>query len=245
MVRLFFLCCLALVLVSPAGQASEKTITLGAIHYPPYTILETNGDFNGFDGEVVREAFQRMGLSLKIETFPWKRVVQNALTGQTAGIISCAARPEQFLVSAPISTATDALFFNSDHDFSRYPISNISDLLKFPELQVGAVAGYQQVKLLDDLNVPYDSSPEDKTAFKKLFAGRIDVFLTIQEFGNYTLKQLNLSHLTKTISIRSKTYHLCLNKAIEGADVLLSRFNRTVATMRTDGTYQAIHNKYK
>lgn len=243
---LFLFC--SLILASPYVQAEEtapsKETVLATIHFPPYIIESEDGSLRGFDTEVAHEAFKRMGRNLRIEIMPWRRVLASAQNGDIAGVLTCSPR-QSFLMSEPISTATNALFIPSNHDFKRYPISNLEDLKKYPDLLIGGVAGYRQLKLLDKLHLKYDTSPDDRSAFKKLFAGRIHVFLSIQEFGEYILNQLHLSHLIKVIPLQSKNYHVCFSKARENSTRLVQDFNKALHSMRADGTYQAIHDKYK
>ncbi|WP_417830993.1 substrate-binding periplasmic protein [Terasakiella sp.] len=222
---------------------TDKTVLL-TIHFPPYIINEDNSKLSGFDVEVAREAFQRMHEPLEIKIVPWRRALASTEQGVANGILTCSPR-QIFLMSDPISTATDALFLNADHNFRDYPISSVEDLIKYPDLKIGGVAGYRQLKLLDQYGLSYDTSPDDSTAFKKLFAGRINVFLTIKEFGEYTLQQLQLSRLIKIIPIRSKQYHICFSKARPDTQDLIQRFNKALAAMQADGTYQAIHDRYK
>jgi len=245
--RWLFLFC-SLLLASPDAQAEETApsteTVLATIHFPPYNIENEDGSLSGFDAEVVRQAFQRMERNLRIEIMPWRRVLASAKNGDIAGVLTCSPR-QSFLMTDPISTATNALFLPSDHDFKRYPVNNMEDLKKHPDLLIGGVAGYRQLKLLDKLRLKYDTSPDDRSAFKKLFAGRIHVFLSIQEFGEYILNQLHLSHLVKVIPLQSKQYHVCFSKARADSPRLIKDFNKALHSMRADGTYQAIHNKYK
>lgn len=225
------------------AQNTEKVV-LGTLHYPPYIIKQPNGEINGFDIEVVREIFARMDVELKIDLYPWKRAIKNAINGLTAGVISCSPR-EQFHVSAPISTATDTLFVRSDHNFEKYPITSVQDLLKYPELKVGGVDGYKQLQLLDEVGIKYDRSADDTVAYKKLFAGRIDVLLSIEEYGKFQLKQLRLSNLAISIPLRQKLYHVCFSKSWLGIEGILKRFDATLTEVRNDGTFDAIHARYK
>lgn len=243
--RVLFLVCAFLLscFKGETAMAEEHETVLATVHFPPY-IIDNGTTLSGYDVDVVREAFHRIKEPLRIIIVPWRRALTMAKQGLITGILTCSPR-QVFTSSDPISTATDALFLNADHDFKAYPVSSIQDLTKYPELKIGGVAGYRQLKLLDNANLNYDISPEDKTAFKKLFAGRINVFLSIQEFGEYTLRQLKLSHLVKTIPLRAKKYHICFSKSHPRADKIRQRFNWAMATMHHDGTYQAIHDRYK
>jgi len=228
------------------GNAGENDkLTFGTIHFPPYSIVSDTEIVHGFDADVVREAFIRMGKTIEVRPYPWKRAVQLAEVGEIAGVLPCSPRPKSFYMSDPISTATDALFFRKSFDLSKHPIMSISDLQKYPELLIGGVNGYKQLKLLDQKNITYDLSPNDESAFKKLFTKRIDVMLTVDEFAKYVLKNNGQSDSAQSIPLRSKLYHLCFSKFLPDVHQLKERFNQTLLEMRKDGTYQEIHKKYK
>lgn len=229
--------------VANPAQAQSK-LTFGTLHYPPYEIENPQGGLKGFDYEVVEEAFKRMKIPMEIQFLPWKRAVQMGIAGVNAGVFSCAKR-KAFYNSHPISTATDALYMRKNFDSKKFPIKTIDDLLRYPELKVGAVSGYKHVELLDQKNIPYDVSPTDEAAFKKLFAERIDVFLTIKEFANYSLRLLGLSTLSKHTALGQKEYYLCFSKSWDQAKLLKDHFNRTLEAIKRDGTYDLIHDKYR
>lgn len=240
----FFVALTICLLKNANGEENDK-LTFGTVHFPPYSIVSDTEIVHGFDADVVREAFLRMGKTIEVRPYPWKRAVQLAEAGEIAGVLSCSPRPKSFYMSDPISTATDALFFRKSFDFNKYPIMSISDLQKYPELLIGGVNGYKHLRLLDQKNITYDLSPNDETAFKKLFNKRIDVMLTVDEFAKYVLKNNGLSDSAQSISLRSKLYHLCFSKFLPNVHQLKERFNQTLLEMRKDGTYQQIHKKYK
>ncbi|MDV7340178.1 transporter substrate-binding domain-containing protein [Terasakiella sp. A23] len=243
---LFILACALGIFMTGAAQAGKnEKLVFGSIHFPPYTIVEDDKSLSGFDAELVIEGFKRLDIPVEIKIFPWKRVIQQAENGEITGAISCSPRPKKFYITQPTSRATDAFFFLNDFDFEKHPIATVSDLRNSPDLTVGGVNGYKHLQLLESKNIQYDSSPDDDTGFKKLFAGRIDIFLTIQEFGNYTLKQLDLSDMATSIPLRTKRYHLCISKAWPGAKEIHEKFDQVLKEMREDGTYDKIHAKYK
>ena len=228
-----------------AAEGSRDKIVLGTVHFPPYTIeSRVKADAKGFDHDLMVEVFSRMNLDVEIRYMPWKRALQKANTGEITGVFSCSPR-DQFHMSAPISTATDALFVRDSFDVERHKISSIQDLKQYPALAIGGVDGYQQLKLLDEQDLPYDKSMNDDDGFRKLFAGRIDVFLTIKEFGDYTLNSLQLSNFAKRIPLGQKEYHVCFSKAWPHSLSLKDRFNQILREVRNDGTFDAIHANYR
>lgn len=50
----------------------ESVIAIGVDNYPPFDYLDTDGQPSGIDVELAREAFGRMGYSVKFETIDWE-----------------------------------------------------------------------------------------------------------------------------------------------------------------------------
>jgi len=247
----FFLAFVVLLLSVSPGEAThpseahvQEKVIFGSLNYPPYEMEKAKNGLRGFDFEVVTEAFRRMKSPFEVRFLPWKRALETAKTGILTGVFSCSPR-DVFYMSDPISTATNALYIRKNFDIKKYEINKLEDLARYPQLSIGGVAGYATLKRLDAAGVSYDISPDDETVLKKLFAGRIDVYLSIKEFADYTLRNLKLSHLTKRITLNSKFYHVCFSKSWIGAEKLKERFNKTLKAMRKDGTYDSIHAKYR
>lgn len=250
MIKLFLLALAFVAGLSPqasaqqAGKKEINKITLATIDFPPYSIENALNGREGFDIEVVREAFRRINMPVEIIFQPWNHGLQRTLSGEIEGIFSCAAR-EKYQLSAPISSATNALFFNRDFDFTKYPIQQLEDLQKYPELKIGGVASYKHLDKLEALDIDYTTSPDNDSAFQKLFAGKINVFLSIREFGDYTIKGLGLEKFVTSVSLDKKDYFVCFSKAWVGKDETISRFNQALQEMRADHTIEAIHAKYR
>jgi len=244
MARFFFIACVLIASVLSKPLHANETLIFHAVNYPPYEIKNATNGLPGFDVEVIQTIFNKLNIPIKIEYIPWKRAVRNTLSGVSTGAFSCASRPI-FHLSDPISTATNALFVKKDFNFAKYPIKTIEDLAKYPNLKVGGVLGYKQLNLLDKANIKYETSNDDDASFQKLFAGRIDVFLTIKEFAEYRLSSLDLTRFARIIPLNQKNFHVCFSKSWTGVIDLKNRFNEELAKLRKDGTYDAIHAKYK
>jgi polar amino acid transport system substrate-binding protein len=239
-VILFFFAFSAL---SSTSYAQQKLV-FNAVNFPPYQIQNPEGDLKGFDVELVEKVFAELNIPVEIEYLAWRLALRKSLSGLSTGVFSCSAR-ENYYLSDPISTATDALFFHSDFDFDKYPIEKVSDLKKYPDLKIGGVAGYKILDQLVEHYLPFETSPDDATAFEKLFAGRTDVFLTTKEFAEYTLAQLELRQLVTYKPLKQKHFYICFSKSWDKVLEIRDQFNKVLKQFRNDGTYDAIHNRYR
>ncbi|WP_247653884.1 ABC transporter substrate-binding protein [Labrenzia sp. PHM005] len=229
------------VLVAP-GQAASR-IDIVTEDYPPYEMAEPGGGLRGFDYEVAVEAFRRMGFHADIRFLPWKRALSEAENGTTSGILTCAHHPDRerfILFSDPISVFTNGFFIRKAHDGP--VIQKVEDVVGQP---VASMAGYESLKVLQNLGAKPIEAQTTEIGLRMLAAGRFDYLLGAREQIEYTIRQEGLSGQFKFISLTTKDFHFCFSRNFPGVEDLVEHFNAALAEMREDGTYDAIHGKYR
>lgn len=221
---------------------SQGPVEILAVHYPPYEFEEPENGLRGFDHEVVLAAFEREGVEAKITYTQWSRAVGLAREGKAAGILSCAEskeREKDFLHSNPISTAT--LGFLTLDSFLGNP-QRLEDAAKY---RTGAVLSYVASQQLEEAGIEHDRSRNDEVALRKLKEHRIEMFFSYVEATLYMARPFFTKGELKAFPVDVTDYHLCISKNWPGAEALISAFNRGLAEIRTDGTYEAIHARYR
>ena len=227
------------------AQSQDTVLTIHAVNYPPYEIENTGSDgLLGFDVEVVVEAFKRVGQTAKVEYRPWERVKVMAKRGATLAMLSCAiteARKQYINYSDPISTTTRT--YVAPRDFSGDVPRVIDDGKGFKVL---AVAGYGTEYELDKANVAYYPAKSDESALKVLLSRNYDFFYSSREYIQYVAAGLEVVDKIQYFDLQqSKNYHLCFSRKWPNSKALHDMFNKGLAEIRADGTYDAIHAKYK
>ncbi len=236
--------CTLLFLCFPSHAQQERPLIFATLHYPPYSIVGPSGSIAGFDTDVIRVVFSRLGYRVKFKAYPWNRALQTTLNATTTGVFSCSQRNE-YLMSDVLSVTTHAFYVKLDFNFDIYSIKRPADLLKYPQLSIGGVAGYSQLQDLEKLGLKYDPSPDDETIFKKLSTKRIDILLNTKEFGDYYLRRTQQRGKYISIPLKKEAFFLCFSKKWPGIKQIRKRFNAELARMKADGTYDAIHERYK
>lgn len=229
--------------ISLSVRAGEKTLKIMAVHFPPYEFETPVDGLKGFDVEVVEEVFRRIGVNTQIVFSPWARALETVITGQENALLSCGynkERDERLYLSDPISVGTHGYFVREDYSG---PLFNSVE--EFRGHNITAVLGYSSQKELEERGINHTTARTDKIALNILMAQRVDVFFGTLEANIFIAKQNDLSHKLKHYPLYSKNYHLCFSKKWDRAREILSQFNHSLAQVRADGTYDAIHDKYR
>ena len=227
---------------------ADKEVLIVATNYPPYEVEHPLNDLRGFDVEVVKEAFRRAGIRATFEFYPWQRAIEMVREGKATAVLTCAKNPERenfMIMSDVISLMTDIFLVRKEYDGP--PLSTIEDL-QGTELDVGTVRGYAYLERLEYYGIPYDLSPSDEIALKKLADERIDVMPALLENSSYLIQKHGLTGRFKWFVMKeflTNEFHVCFSKKWPGVEEMVSLFNQGLRSMKEDGTYESIHKKYQ
>lgn len=223
--------------------ATSEELELYGLNFPPFQIEFPENDLKGFDVEVVTEVFERAGIDVEVRFLPWKRVIAVAKKGVIAGMVSCSyqkEREEYLLFSDEIS--------KSRRSFATVVGNVLGPMNTFEDAKgkmIVVTSGHGTEKELVKKDVVHESSFTDQASIKMLINGRVDAFYSSRELMQFLAKEMGVSDKLEYHDVSSKSVHLCLTKKWQGADALMSKFNKTLKEVKADGTYEAIHSKYK
>ncbi len=237
---------LALVMLFPSVQASEKTVLFTSLEWPPYSGEALREQ--GASVAVARAAFAVMGYQLDVHFYPWARAVglakkrSSPYHGYFPEYYSSEIEQE-FLFSDPIGSgplgfaerAVKPIFWR-----------NLTDL---EPLKIGVVRGYVNTKVLDERiaqgRIKAEPVVADVDNLKKLAAGRLDLAVIDHYVFRYLIKHdPTLSDIAPMLALNAKPLELkklflCFKNTEEGKE-LLAIFNEGLK--RVD--VQAIMREY-
>lgn len=226
------------------SSGAIEALTFYAVDFPPYEFENPKSpDLRGFDIDVIVKSFERVGIVAKIEFLPWKRIVSLTKSGEIAGMVSCAkkqGRETYVHYSNSISGSTHA--FIVTNRYKGQPLKTLEDARG---LRVLAVAGYTTEKELINANVEYEKAANDQLAIKRLLERPYDTFYSIRENIEYLAKEQSFSDKVTIFDIIHIPYHLCIAKKWPNSDILTTKFNEGLSALIKDGSYKAIHDKYR
>ncbi len=225
--------------------AAEDVIELYAVDYPPYMIVSDVNNISGIDVDVTREAFAAVGITAKINTAPWKRVLKNLEHGRVLGALSCSKRPDRvsfMLFSDQVSEANQVAVMSKGLDDRK--LVNFQDLSNF---KVIAVEGWGIQRELVRKNIPHTTTAEMDNGIKSVVYRDIDVFYSGELTTLYRAGQLGIQDdikIKRFTDKESSSFHLCLSKGYPDSQRLLQLFNTGLAKIKASGRFDAIYEQY-
>ncbi|MCJ8337052.1 MAG: transporter substrate-binding domain-containing protein [Pseudomonadales bacterium] len=222
---------------------NRQLLSIGAEHYPPYEMKEPIQGLRGFDYEVAITALTLVGYQAEVDFLPWKRVVQYAKMGKVVGMLSCSYRREreEFVIySNPISEAVRGYYVRKGFDGPKpFVLEDVK------EQRVGSVTAYGSIKELQSNGFKPVAARNTELAVSMLVRKRFDYLYLGRQATDFVIKELGLADQLDFYPISRKDYYLCFSKRYQGIKPIVEAFNAALLVMKKNGTYQAIHDKYK
>ncbi|WP_169337004.1 substrate-binding periplasmic protein [Algicola sagamiensis] len=230
-------------IILPLKAANPIKFTVG--EYPPFTSKDLQG--YGLVTQTVKAAFKTQGYEIEIKFYPWKRAYEFARHGEhyngTFIWYKTPAREKHFLYSDPIMIEAQVLFHLKslnvewkEHD----------DLKKY---RLCGVIGYSYGSDIDFLlkagKLRMDRYPESPQCIKMILKDRADIMIQVKEVG---LAEIHAA--LGDVNSQAFTYHpeptyanssfLLLSKSREENKKILEVFNKGLAEIKKNGTYQTL-----
>ena len=234
----------ALLLVCSPVWAAPRTIILTNGEWPPFMSARLPG--GGSLSRVISEAFRLEGYQVEYRYVPWNRAYEEPKTGRYAGSIGWAPNEERlkwYQFSDPAVTVEMVFFHLKEHSFPWKTLADLSPYL----IGVTRADFYSDefAALTKAGKLHPDPSDEEMDNFRKLLAGRIDLFPIERSVGLYLLN-LNFSGAEQEqIAYDSQSFwqaplHLIISRKRPDAPALLAAFNRGLKKLKASGDYQRI-----
>jgi polar amino acid transport system substrate-binding protein len=231
----------------PAGSApaaASKVYVVGTdAAYAPFESQNEKGEIVGFDIDVVSAAAKSAGLEVKFVNTPWEGIFNALNQGDRDLLVSAItitdARKQTMDFSAPYFTAVQLIAVKADSKVAKF-----DDLKPLKVgVQTGTTGDEAVSKLLGKNNTNVKRFESTPLALKELEAGGVDA--VVADNGvvtNYVAN--NAGAKFKTVSdpgFANEQYGVAAKK---GNSELLERFNKGLAAIKADGTYDRIYAKY-
>lgn len=224
----------------PAARAGD-TLTVGFDNASvPTMYADDRGEAAGVYPAIVRRAFAKAGLPVRLVVRPFRRVLLELQQGTMAGgsVVQTPQRADVALFSAPYFNEQVGVYTRSGSGFA---FGSLEDL---HGKTVGVIRGWAYGAAFDQARAAGEFAVEevdsDTMNLRKLALGRIDVALVTTVSGELLRGQPEFSGIAlaprplATVLIR-----LALNKNADRPD-LLRRFDAAIAQMRASGELASI-----
>ena len=226
---LLLFCSLAL------GQAQPSKIRITTGDWPPYNGQHMPG--GGMANALVQAAFCEVGIEVEFGYFPWSRALKLAIEGSWQASSVWAFTPDRakdLIYSDPLVAGEDVFYYLEGTDFDWQVIEDLHGW------KMGGTIGYSYPGLRSDkgdFQVYLERAPSDLLNFRKLLAGRIQVFIADRWVGAYILNHQFSDAERKRIvrhpkAISTIEYYLVFSKKHKSATSLVQAFNRGLASLK-------------
>jgi polar amino acid transport system substrate-binding protein len=220
-------------------QAQSPTLHILTEQYPPYNMVDAQGEITGMSTDVVREMFHRARLPYHIELQPWIRAFNNAVLENNTCVYSTTRtdnRERQFKWVGPLMANTWVLYGGPK---SPKNIFALDDVRRFT---IGGYSGDAESQYLIGLGYNVELTPADELNARKLLAGRIDFWATSKQRGAYLLARQKLEGIRLLLTFNNVFLYLACNPGVP--DSTIRSLNDALTAMQHDGFNEALHRRY-
>lgn len=252
---ILFGCTAQPIVAAPAEEAvasqsqieSADLYLIGEEGYAPISYIE-NGEVVGISPDIIREAFRRMNMTVKLELAPWERCKQMVFEGYADGFFSpymTVEREKNYQYAyEPLMIEKNVFVVKADST-----ITFNGDITSLKDYTIGTLIGYATLEeyIKEGVLTKIDYSAETSEALKKLLAdGRgVDLYVNTNYIIWYNAKVLGVADQLRELEtplVENPSY-LAFTRVRDMSDIA-RRFEETLKAMKDDGTYERILEKY-
>lgn len=227
--------------MSPPHLSAQDSLVLDVGDWEPFT-SSRDGNSQVLE-ELFEEIFALYGIGVEYVCHPWVRSLTNGEDGISDGSFPLIRTPERDLYTISsgesILVEPNVFFHRTDMDFDW---EDFSDLRGY---RIGATIGYAYMDPLREYGIDLDYVPEEILNFKKLMAGRIDLYPASLHVGIYLINLLSREGETVPLTWHPRTlyeqdYYLLFSRKNPRARELAEMFDEGLRGLRENGRYERI-----
>lgn len=225
------------------GESKLKVNPLkigGDDNYPPYEFIDNEGNFRGFNVDVIRAIAIELGLDIHIIPNRWEDTMVSLEKGEIDAIQGMTLTPERDV----IYDFTEEIVINSQNIFVLNETTYISDISDLKGKRVGIQAEDVTKKIIKDIeDIEIIEKSNQLEALKALIAGEVDAFVGNRLTGIYYIQTFDLTNTVKIVGepLYSTKYALAVKS---GDHELLNLLNSGLNEIKENGTYDKIYKKW-
>jgi polar amino acid transport system substrate-binding protein len=227
-------------LLTTGCQSTGKTLVVGtSADYEPFEYLDENGDFTGFDIELMEEVGERMGREIEWQDIAFDGLIGSLQSGKIDAIIAAMSatpeREEQVDFTDPYFIGADAIIVAEE---SGITINKNEDMAGY---KVGVQTGTIQEEWIDE-NIDAEVSRYERAeqAIMDLQSGRIDVVAMDYYAAQSFMEQGGIEMALKT---EFSGEHMAI-AVKEGNTDLHDEFDAVIDELQAEGFIEELAMKY-
>lgn len=219
----------------------EKIIRIGGDYkYPPYEFVDSNGNYKGFNVDIMKSVAKECGYKVELVPLKWEdalRALEKGEVDAIQGANKTIEREGNLLFSDSYVVNEQVIFTLKETAF----ISSIDDLKdKKVSVQKGDI-GEDIGKNINHANIITTETQRDGMTL--LFNGEVDAFLGNKTVGLYFVQKEDMLKKIKITgdTLRKVDYALVTTK---DNSELIKTFNNGLKTIKKNNTYTEVYKKW-
>ena len=243
--------CLFFLSIATASYGGDVALWVFT-NYPPANYQNADGHYTGFLHDIVVDVFEkRLGVTVNIATFPWKRC-QSMVKNGSADLMVTIPTPErlEYCVTHdnPIWTKRRILFTYGGHPRidSINRISGLSEIKGGGYTVISYIGNGWVQDTLQSKGVPVLYATTVEGMFRMLSGKRGDLIVEEKSLALPLIKKLGFSNtIVETDGVASESgFHILISKKSVYAK-MISRINLEIEKMRKSGEIDRIIDRYR
>lgn len=212
------------------------------IDYPPFCIVDADGEADGFAVDLLRATAAAMGREVRFQVGPWAQVKQSLIDAKVDVLPLVARTPDREPVmdfTRPYLTIAGAIVIRQGQE----PVRHVSELAGS---EVAVLAGDAAEEYADRVGLTprLVRVGSYEAALRALAAGNYDAVLVYDEVGARIIRRLGLTNLRLLdVPIAGFTQDFCFG-VTEGNEPLRAALDEALATVLADGTFERLRQHW-
>jgi len=221
---------------------SNKIIIASEPDYPPFCIVDKNGNADGFSVDLIKAVAKSVNIEVEIKIGIWNQIKQDLANGKIDALPLVGRTPERELLYAftfPYLTLHGAIFVKE----GTTGIKTVADL-KEKKIVVMKGDNAEEYVRRANLSKHIFTTHTFGEAFRDLADGEYDAVITQRVLGLELLKDLNIQSVVPLdINLDEFQQNFCF-AVKKGNEELVSKLNEGLSIVIANKTYDRLHLKW-
>jgi ABC-type amino acid transport substrate-binding protein len=208
--------------------------------YEPFETQDKQGNYLGFDMELIKMVAAQLGMECKIQNIGWDGIIPGLMNGNYDCLISAmtitAKRKKQINFSDPYFTIQQTMVVKKANTTIKTPTDLIGKTIT---VQNGTTGDLYATKIKNTRIKRFDANPQ---AVQELLNNNADAAVMDDLVAYSTIRKTTGLKVIEIKNIEKENYGIGVKK---GNNRLLAKINQAIATLNKNGKLPALITKYK
>lgn len=226
--------------ITPQDITEEPLKIGGDNNYPPYEFVDDNGNFRGFNVDIIRAIAIELGLEIELIPNSWEDTMELLKDGEIDAVQGMTVTTER----ARIYDFTQEIVINSQNIFVLKNSSLIHDINDLSGKRISIQAEDVSKEITGRIsNATVIQKTNQLEALQSLLSGDVDAYVGNRLTGIYYVQAFDLTESVKIVGepLYSTKYAIAVKK---GDNELLALLNSGLESIKNNGTYDKIYKKW-